>query len=51
MIRTLAHGHAYDGSRAARELGFSYTPVEQSVQRAMSWYSEHGYLDPPLAEA
>jgi dihydroflavonol-4-reductase len=50
MMRTLAHGHAYDGSRAARELGFAYTPIEESLQRAMRWYSEHGYLDPPLAQ-
>ena len=26
LVRTLLHGHAYDGSRAARELGLSYTP-------------------------
>ena len=27
MMRTLLHGHAYDGSRATRELGLAYTPV------------------------
>ncbi|MGC1405926.1 MAG: NAD-dependent epimerase/dehydratase family protein [Candidatus Dormiibacterota bacterium] len=49
MVRTLAFGHAYDGGTAARELGFAYTPIETSVKRAMHWYSEHGYLHPPLA--
>jgi hypothetical protein len=49
MVRTLAFGHAYDGGAAARELGFAYTPIETSVKRAMDWYSEHGYLHPPLA--
>jgi dihydroflavonol-4-reductase len=48
MLRTLAFGHAYDGAAAARDLGFSYTPVETSVTRAVRWYSEHGYLQPPL---
>ena len=49
MVRTLAFGHAYDGGAAARELGFAYTPIETSVKRAMHWYSEHGYLHPPLS--
>lgn len=49
MVRTLAFGHAYDGGAAARELDFAYTPIETSVKRAMNWYSEHGYLQPPLA--
>jgi dihydroflavonol-4-reductase len=48
MLRTLAFGHAYDGAPAARDLGFSYTPLEISVETAMRWYSEHGYLQRPL---
>jgi dihydroflavonol-4-reductase len=51
MLRTLAFGHAYEGSAAARDLGFSYTPLETSVKRAMQWYSEQGYLRPPLTVA
>ncbi len=51
MIRTLAHGHAYDGSRSARELGFAYTPIEKSLESAMAWYSDHGYLTSPVANA
>jgi dihydroflavonol-4-reductase len=49
LMRTLAFGHAYDGRAAAQELGFTYTPIQTSVRRAMHWYSEHGYLQTPLA--
>ena len=37
MIRTLIHGHVYDGSRAARELGLSYTPPTDTLTRLISW--------------
>lgn len=29
MIRTILHGHAYDGGRATRSLGLVYTPIEE----------------------
>ncbi|TLN23654.1 SDR family NAD(P)-dependent oxidoreductase [bacterium] len=35
---TLYHGFDFDGSRAARELGFSYTPVRQVLAEAVAWY-------------
>jgi len=44
MMRTLLNGHTYDGSRAERELGVRYTPVEQTISRTLRWYSENGYL-------
>lgn len=44
MVRTLLHGHAYDGSRAARELGFSYTPAAELVRKTFAWYREAGLL-------
>ena len=31
MVRTLVHGHVYDGSRAARELGLDYTPATETL--------------------
>ena len=31
MVRTLLHGHRYDGSRATRDLGLEYTPVDRHV--------------------
>jgi dihydroflavonol-4-reductase len=37
MVRTLVHGHVYDGSRAARELGLSYTPAIDTLTRLISW--------------
>ncbi len=48
-VRTLLHGHRYDGSRAERELGLRYTPMEETVRRALAWYAERG-LAPPLRE-
>ena len=37
MVRTLVHGHVYDGSRAARELGLNYTPATDTLSRLISW--------------
>jgi len=44
MVRTILHGHAYDGSKATRELGLNYTPIQATLRRAIDWYREHGYL-------
>jgi dihydroflavonol-4-reductase len=44
MMRTVLNGHNYDGSRAERELGVRYTPVEETISRTLQWYSENGYL-------
>ncbi|HSL11653.1 MAG TPA: NAD-dependent epimerase/dehydratase family protein [Actinomycetota bacterium] len=44
MLRTLLHGHRYDGSRATRELGLSYTPLEETFRRALEWYEARGML-------
>ena len=41
-VRTLLHGHRYDGSRAERELGLAYTPMELTVRRTLGWYAERG---------
>jgi dihydroflavonol-4-reductase len=48
MMRTLLHGHAYDGSRATRELGLRYTPIEETLRRTLEWYHEHGFITRPL---
>ena len=37
MIRTLVHGHVYDGSKASRELGLRYTPANETLNRLVSW--------------
>jgi len=49
MARTLLHGHAYDGSRATRELGLRYTPVEDTLRRTAAWAHAEGLLRRPLA--
>lgn len=44
LVRTLLHGHTFDGSRAERELGISYTPLADTLTRIVAWYRENGYL-------
>lgn len=44
MMRTLLHGHAYDGSRATRELGLQYTPLVETLRRTLAWYHANGHL-------
>jgi dihydroflavonol-4-reductase len=48
MVRTLLHGHRYDGSRAARELGFEYTPVRDTFARTVEWALAEGLVKRPL---
>jgi dihydroflavonol-4-reductase len=45
-VRTLLHGHRYDGSRAARELGLTYTPFEDTIRRTLEWCAERGLVPP-----
>jgi dihydroflavonol-4-reductase len=51
QARAIAHGHRYDGSRASRELGLVYTPIEETLRRTVAWYVEHGYVRIPGASA
>jgi dihydroflavonol-4-reductase len=44
MVRTLLHGHRYDGSRAARELGVAYTPARETFRRTIAWALEAGLI-------
>jgi dihydroflavonol-4-reductase len=44
MVRTLLHGHRYDGSRAERELGLSYTPAAETLRRTIDWAKAEGLL-------
>ena len=45
-VRTLLHGHRYDGSRATRELGLTYPPVEDTLRRTLEWCAERGLVPP-----
>ncbi|MGZ4150040.1 MAG: hypothetical protein ACXVQJ_08380, partial [Actinomycetota bacterium] len=49
-VRTLLHGHRYDGSRAAEELGLRYTPIEVTLEKTLAWAAERRML-PPVAPA
>jgi len=44
MVRTLLHGHRYDGSRAERELGLRYTDPAATVRRTVDWARSAGLL-------
>ena len=48
MVRTMLHGHHYDGSRAARELGLVYTPVRDTFRRTAEWAVAQGLITRPL---
>jgi dihydroflavonol-4-reductase len=44
LVRTALHGHAYDGSRATRELGLVYTPLEETIRRTVDWFGAAGLV-------
>lgn len=44
MVATLLHGHAYDGSRAQRELGLEYTPARETLRRLYEWAAAEGLV-------
>jgi dihydroflavonol-4-reductase len=50
-VDTILHGHRYDGSRATRELGLRYTPVEETFRRTIEWAVSEGLVTKPLDHA
>jgi dihydroflavonol-4-reductase len=50
-VRTILHGHRYDGSRATRELGLEYTPVAETFARTIEWAVSEGLVTRPLPRA
>jgi dihydroflavonol-4-reductase len=44
MVRTLLHGHRYDGSRAERELSARYTDPRETLRRTVEWARAEGLL-------
>ena len=50
-VRTILHGHRYDGTRATRELGLEYTPVTETFARTIDWAVSEGLVTRPLARA
>jgi dihydroflavonol-4-reductase len=47
-LRTILHGHRYDGSRATRELGLRYTPAAETFRRTIDWAVAEGLVTRPL---
>jgi dihydroflavonol-4-reductase len=45
---TILHGHRYDGSLATRELGLTYTPVEETFRKTIEWAVGEGLVTRPL---
>ncbi|MGZ4264976.1 MAG: NAD-dependent epimerase/dehydratase family protein [Solirubrobacteraceae bacterium] len=44
MVRTLLHGHRYDGSRAERDLGLRYTDPRETLRKTVDWARAEGLL-------
>jgi dihydroflavonol-4-reductase len=44
MVRTLLHGHRYDGSRAERELGLRYTDPRETILKTVDWARAEGLI-------
>jgi dihydroflavonol-4-reductase len=44
MVRTLLHGHRYDGSRAERELGLRYTDPRETLRKTVEWARREGLV-------
>lgn len=42
-VRMARHKMFVDSSKAAAELGFNAGPVEAALERAVTWYIQHGY--------
>ncbi len=46
-VRTARKFRHFDCSKAIRELALPQTPIEHAVERAVTWFTDHGYVRPP----
>jgi dihydroflavonol-4-reductase len=44
QIRLSARNVFYDSGKAVRELGYPMLPFRGAAEKALRWYSEHGYI-------
>jgi dihydroflavonol-4-reductase len=44
MVRTMLHGHRYDGTRAERELGLQYRPIRETFAATIEWALDAGLI-------
>jgi dihydroflavonol-4-reductase len=45
ILRTLLHGHLFDATRATEELGVTFRPATETLERTAQWLISEGYLD------
>jgi dihydroflavonol-4-reductase len=43
-VRILSLKWYFDSSKAVRELGFSQTPIEETLEKTVRWFKDNGYL-------
>ena len=46
-VRHIVQRQQYDCSRAQRELGITFTPLETALREAILWYVENGWVSHP----
>ena len=44
MVRTGSKYAYYDSSKAVNELGFTQTPIKLTIEKAINWFKENGYI-------
>jgi len=44
MAKVLSFGHTYDGSKAARVLGLTYTDPHETLDRTIAWFRDAGHM-------
>jgi dihydroflavonol-4-reductase len=42
-VRMSRHKMWFDASKAVRELGLPHNPIENALERAVTWFRDHGY--------
>ena len=47
QVRHIIQRQQYDCSRAQRELGITFTPLETALRDAILWYVEEGWVSQP----
>jgi dihydroflavonol-4-reductase len=43
-VKMSRHKMWFDATKAVHELGLSQNPIERALERAVKWFSEHGYV-------
>ncbi len=46
-VRAALHGIRLDGGKAARDLGVSYTSLDDGLNATLDWLHDHGHVDLP----